>query len=204
MYIPATNQFTDEAEILEFMRRFSFATLITAKDNFPTATHLPFIVRRETGHITLTAHFAKANDHWKDIENHTALIIFSEPHAYISPKHYDKLQNVPTWNYVSVHAYGEGKIISDMEEVRNVLERTIDTYDPSYKGQWHDLPEDYRRNMSKGIVAFKIVVKDIQAKKKLSQNKSDHEQQTIVTALAKSDQTHEQLIAHYMEQLLAK
>jgi transcriptional regulator len=204
MYIPATNQFTDEAGILEFMRRFSFATLITAKDNFPTATHLPFIVGREATHVTLTAHFAKANDHWKDIENHTVLIIFSEPHAYISPKHYDKLQNVPTWNYVSVHAYGKGEIISDTEEVRSVLERTIDTYDPSYKEQWHDLPEDYKRNMSKGIVVFKVVVTDIQAKKKLSQNKSDREQQTIVTALAKSDQTHEQLIAHYMEQLLAK
>ena len=114
----------------------------------------------------LTAHFAKANQQWKDIENNTILVIFSEPHAYISPKHYDKLQNVPTWNYIAVHAYGKATVITEQEAVMNILERTIDTYEQSYKAQWKDLTDDYKLGMAKGIVAFEIVVTDIQAKKK--------------------------------------
>jgi transcriptional regulator len=202
MYIPATHQFTDKTEILEFMQQFSFATLVTAKDNFPSATHLPFLVRSEANNIILTSHFARANDQWKDIESSHVLVIFSEPHAYISPKHYESTRNVPTWNYVSVHAYGEGKIISDADDVRRLLERTIDNYDTSYKAQWHTLPEDYKTNMAKGIVVFDVIVTDIQAKKKLSQNKTDTEQQNIINALGKSSQTHDQLIARYMTQLL--
>src|SRR5690606_38295093 len=102
-------------------------TLITAKDNYPIATHLPFIVSLQDDIIVLTSHFAKANEHWKDIENNKILVIFSEPHAYISPKHYDKELNVPTWNYISIHAYGNGKIIVEKDKVIDVLENTIGT-----------------------------------------------------------------------------
>ena len=70
MYIPPLNILTDKAETLAFMQRFSFATIITAKDNIPLATHLPFIVSEEDDKIILTPHFAKANDHWKDIKHH--------------------------------------------------------------------------------------------------------------------------------------
>src|SRR3546814_4672540 len=104
----SSDLFTDKNEIVDFMKRFSFATIITAKDSFPIATHLPFLVSVRGDNITLTSHFAKANEHWRDIQNNKVLVIFSEPHAYISPKHYDKELNVPTWNYISVHAYGQG------------------------------------------------------------------------------------------------
>jgi len=60
MYIPKTNLTTDKTEIVAFMKQFSFATIITAKDSFPTATHLPFIVTTKDENIILTSHFAKA------------------------------------------------------------------------------------------------------------------------------------------------
>src|SRR4051812_37753472 len=101
MYIPKINLIGDQEEILGFMRQFSFATIVTAKDNLPVATHLPFIVSVDGDQVTLTAHFAKANNQWADIENNQVLVIFTEPHAYISPKNYDKELNVPTWNYLS-------------------------------------------------------------------------------------------------------
>lgn len=200
MYIPKSNKFTDRAEIVEFMRRFSFATIITSTNNFPIATHLPFVVTYENDNITLTSHFAKANPQWKQLEDTKVLIIFSEPHAYISPKNYDSEQNVPTWDYISVHAYGDGKIISTTNEVIQVLEKTIDNYEMSYKQQWNNLPEEYILNLTKGIVAFNITVTDLEAKKKLSQTKSKNEQQKIVDSLQKSEHTSEQLIAHYMKQ----
>ena len=69
MYIPKVNLTTDRDEIVAFMKQFSFATIITSKDNFPIATHLPFLVTIKEDKVVLTSHFAKANEHWRDIEN---------------------------------------------------------------------------------------------------------------------------------------
>lgn len=189
----------DKAEIVEFMKRFSFATIISAKDNYPVATHLPFLVTLVDDVIILTAHFAKANEQWKDIEDGDVLVIFSEPHAYISPSNYDKMLNVPTWNYISIHCYGRATIISERQRVIEILENTIDNYEPSYKKEWCGLPEEYKTGMANGIVAFEIRVDDIQAKKKLSQNKNEQEQRKIIETLSKSGDTNEKLIAEYMK-----
>ena len=199
MYIPNINLMTDRTEIVDFMQRFSFATIITASDNYPIATHLPFVVTLRHDHIILTSHFAKANEQWKDIQNTKALVIFSEPHAYISPKHYDKELNVPTWNYIAVHAYGQATLITEQNKVLNILENTIKYYDNSYRQQCDKLPGDYKSGMIKGIVAFEIVVTDIQGKKKLSQNKTVNEQARIINTLSGSKDSNERTIADYMK-----
>ncbi len=200
MYIPKNNLVTDVNEIVAFMKQFSFATVITAKDNFPTATHLPFIISNRQDKIVLTSHFAKANMQWEDIERENILTIFSEPHAYISPANYDSRLNVPTWNYVSVHAYGQGKIISETEEIFKVLEATINTYEQAYKLQWDELPEEYKLKLLNGIVAFEIIVSDLQAKKKLSQNRSKNEQMKIIDSLAISLDANAREIARLMKE----
>ena len=198
MWIPEDNEMNNRAEILDFMKRFSFATIITSKDNIPTATHLPFLVRIANEKVILTSHFAKANEHWKSIENNTILVIFNEPHAYISPKLYDKELNVPTWNYLAVHAYGKGIIIPQSDKVMNVLNATVLNYEQDYQEQWQALPENYKRNLSKGIVAFEIEIFDLQAKKKISQNKTEAEKHRIIDSLSKSEDSNERLIAAYM------
>ncbi len=199
MYIPKINLLTDKDEIISFMKQFSFATIITAKDGLPVATHLPFLVTTKEDKIILTSHFARANEHWQHIEETSVLVIFSEPHAYISPTHYDKELNVPTWNYISVHAYGTGTIITDQQATFEVLEATIDTYETTYREQWNALPGDYKLKMSKGIVAFEVMVTDLQAKQKLSQNRSGTERKKIIQTLSKSSDTNEQLVATYMQ-----
>ena len=198
MYIPKINIATDREEIISFMKQFSFATIITANNNFPIATHLPFIVTSRGDDVILTSHFAKANPQWKDLENCKVLVIFSEPHAYISPGNYNTLLNVPTWNYVSIHAYGQGKLITVVNEVYDVLEATINNYEIAYLQQWNSLPKDFKVKMIKGIVAFEIVVTDLQAKKKLSQNKTTEEKQKIIDTLSNSNNTNERLIADFM------
>jgi transcriptional regulator len=200
MYIPKNFLTTDREEMIGFMKKYSFATIITAKDNFPTATHLPFLVSAKGDTIMLTSHFAKANEQWKQIAENKVLVIFSEPHAYISPKHYDKELNVPTWNYFSVHAYGQGQLITDTEKTFEVLEATIENYEIDYKQQWNRLPEDYKMKMVKEIVAFEVIIMDLQAKKKLSQNKTNAEQMRIIETLSDSDNSNERDIAEYMNQ----
>lgn len=201
MYIPPVNLMKEQKEALKFMKRFSFATIISTSNNFPTATHLPFLTSVREDKIILTSHFARANSQWQLIEQNNSLVIFTEPHAYISPINYEKELNVPTWNYMSVHAYGKGKIINDENEVRRVLEMTIDFYEQNYQKQWSNLPEEYKNKLSNGIVAFEIEVNDLQGKKKLSQNRSAIEQETIIHSLSKSEHGSEKLIAEYMKEI---
>lgn len=202
MYIPKINAMTDREEVVAFMKQFSFATIITAKENFPVATHLPFLVSVKEDKIILTSHFAKANEHWAAVVENKVLVIFTEPHAYISPKNYDKELNVPTWNYISIHAYGQGKLITRTDKVIEILEATIDNYELAYMQQWNSLPEDFKLKMIKGIVAFEIEVTELQAKKKLSQNKTDAEQRRIIDSLSDSNKDNEQHIADYMRRNL--
>jgi transcriptional regulator len=204
MYIPQGNQMQDRAEILEFVRRFSFATLITVLDQKPIATHLPFLVEERADELILISHLALENEQWKTFSEQTCLVIFSEPHAYISPSLYDKELNVPTWNYLAVHIYGKAKIIKNTSQVRSILNQTVQHYEEAYVAQWNRLPEDYKNRLSKGIVAFEIKVTDIQAKKKISQNKTTAEQSRIADYLSKSENSSEKLIGAYMDTELKK
>jgi len=189
---------TDKKKIVDFMNRFSFATLITSKNDFPIATHLPFIIREENDKLFLYSHVAKQNEQWKHIEENLILVIFTEPHAYISPTNYEKEINVPTWNYISIHAYGKGQLLTRHEDMISLLEGTIDNYETSYREQWNRLPDKYRLGQMMGIAGFKIEVTEIQAKEKLSQNKTHNEQQKIIDTLAASSDANEQITAEYM------
>ncbi len=199
MYIPKINLMDNKTEMVSFMKKFSFATIVTSSNKVPIATHLPFLVHFQNDEIILKSHFAKANEHWLHLLESEVLVIFSEPHAYISPKNYEKEQNVPTWNYLAVHAYGTGTIISEGSATLELLENTINNYEPEYQKQWQNLPNDYKQKMVKGIVAFEIRVTNIQAKKKLSQNRSAIEQNNIIEHLSKSNDSNEIQIADFMK-----
>jgi transcriptional regulator len=201
MYVPSTNKFEDEQQAISFMQRYSFATIITVKDGVPTATHLPFIVKQGGDQIILRSHFAKANPQATDIIDNNALVIFTEPHAYISPKHYEKEQSVPTWNYLAVHAYGKCVLLNSNEDKASLLEETINYYEAEYLKQWQGLPDAFKQNMMQGIVAFEIIVNDLQAKSKLSQNKTKQERDSIISELSQAETSTEKDIAQYMSSL---
>ena len=198
MYIPSFNKFEDQQQAISFMQQYSFATIVSVKDGVPVATHLPFLVQQQDDKIILKAHFAKANPQAKDGIGQQVLVIFTEPHAYISPKNYEKPESVPTWNYLAVHAYGKCTLIEGEENKAALLEETIKNYELDYLNQWDSLPADFRHKMMNGIVVFEIVVDDLQAKAKLSQNRTEKEQQNIVDDLSKSTDTVVKGIADYM------
>jgi len=198
MYTPKHFQLTDEQEAISFMQRYSFATIVTATDNVPFATHLPFLVSKRDDKIVLSSHFAKANPQATEIIGKDVLVIFTEPHAYISPKHYEKETNVPTWNYIAVHAYGKAAFLPEGEQTADLLVQMISNYEADYLIQWNNLPNEYKQRMMKGIVAFEIIVDDLQGKQKLSQNRSETERENIINALGKSTDTTEAEIGKYM------
>ena len=201
MFIPNSFKFENREGMIAFMKRYSFATMVTAKNNVPVATQLPFVVEEREGKLVLSSHFAAVNEQAKDIEQYTSLVIFSEPHAYISPTHYDKQESVPTWDYIAVHAYGRAKIFQNEDPKMEVLEKMIRLYEAGYMEQWNSLSDKFKKGMMRGILAFELDVVDLQGQKKLSQNKSAVERERIVEHLEKGDNTTEKGIAEYIKLL---
>jgi len=201
MLISNSFKFDDQSEQIAFMKRYSFATIITSYNNLPIATQLPFIVNEVNGKVLISGHFAQANEQVKYIEQYTSLIIFTEPHAYISPSHYEKHESVPTWDYISVHAYGKANIINDEEAKEQALKEMILYYEKEYLVQWDSLTEKFKRGMMQGIVAFEMNISNLQGKKKLSQNKSEQERKNIVSHLENSNNAVERELAPFIKNL---
>ena len=187
MYVPRHFEQKEAAAQVEFMRRYSFATIVSEVEGRPFASHLPFVIEwEENGPVTLLAHFAKANPQAASLEDQTVLVIFNEPHAYISPSLYDKEQSVPTWNYVAVHAYGQATLITEETAALELLEKQIQAFEKEYFAQWANLSKAFKSAMIKGITAFKIDVTELQGKEKLSQNKTVQERERIGAHLLES------------------
>jgi transcriptional regulator len=187
MYVPKINQLEDRAALLAYMRAYSFAALATAGPAGLTATHLPFVVEEEGGRITLLAHMAKANPQWRDFAaGAEALVIFMQPHAYVSPRLYDSRQNVPTWNYVAVHAYGRPLLIEKRAAKIELQQKLIRQHDAGYLTQMAELPDTYLDARLAAIVSFSLAVTRIDARYKLSQDKNPAERERIARELEAS------------------
>jgi transcriptional regulator len=187
MYVPRHNQNEDRAALLAYMRAYSFAALTTCGAGGLMATHLPFVIEDEDGRITLLAHMARANPQWRDFAaGGDALVIFMQPHAYVSPRHYDSRQNVPTWNYVAVHAYGRPVLIEERAAKIELQQKLIRQYDPGYLTQMAELPESYLDAKLGAIASFSLVVTRIEARYKLSQDKNAAERERIERELEAS------------------
>jgi transcriptional regulator len=199
VYIPSFYKESDFYTLLAFMQHHNFAIVCSAESGL-RATHLPFVIEEKGNGIVLTSHLARANPQARLIEGGAdLLIIFSGPHAYISPTNYEKEQNVPTWNYQAVHAYGKAVVIDNDEKRISILEKMIGTYEPAYQKQWSNLSPEYKEAMLKGIVAFEIEVTNLEGKFKLSQNKTQAEQQRIISSLGESPDAVTRALAEEMK-----
>lgn len=196
MYIPKFNRIEDTQVLLEFMQQNSFATLVSVHEGKPFATPMPFTVESEH---RLSAHLARANPQWQSLEGQEVLVIFQGHHSFISPTWYEKQPSVPTWNYLTVHAYGHVQIIHDPETVKPMLHKLVLQYEQQWKME--DLEDKYLEGMMKGIVAFEVQVSELQGKFKLSQNRSPADRAGVITGLGQSPNQDDRAIAKAMQAL---
>jgi transcriptional regulator len=190
VYIPEHFRVHDHADAIKFMHANPFAILVSSTDQGPFATHLPVFVRETSDRLVLRCHVAKANPHWRHLEQQShCLTIFHGPHAFVSTANYTTHETVPTWNYGAIHVYGNARVFSSAEELQGVLHELIGTFEPAYADQWASLSETYRERMLSHIVGFEIAVTKIEAKFKLSQNRSKEEQTNVIASLEKAEDT---------------
>ncbi|WP_202078953.1 FMN-binding negative transcriptional regulator [Caldalkalibacillus salinus] len=203
MYIPSDFKVKDETMTYDIIKEHSFATLFSQHDGIPFATHLPLILNKENTY--LYGHFARPNPQWKDIKNQIVLAIFHGPHCYISPSWYETKQAVPTWNYVTVHVYGEVELLEDENELMDSLHQMVLKYegtDNSYRLQ--DVDTEFLSGMNKGVQGFRIKINKIEGKAKLSQNHSVQRQELVINQLEQIPNTDEQQISSLMKANLKK
>ena len=189
MYIPRRYEEEDKEKIHSFIRENSFAILITVKDGNPAGTHIPLLLEKDAdGRDVLMGHISRGNDQKQALEDGAkVLVVFAGPHAYISPRWYTKM-NVPTWNYIAVHVYGTVKIVEG-DELHAALRRLVDHYEHSMPlpVKVEEIPEKTYNDDFRGIIGFKVIIDDIQAAYKLSQNRDAQSFHQVIGELEKGD-----------------
>jgi transcriptional regulator len=197
MYLPRHFTVTDMAEIGAFVDAVQAADLVTFDGTKPISTLLPVIWDRpaepgdeDAGYGRLLGHIAIANDQWKTAaEDAQALAIVHGPQAYISPSWYEsKFRHgrvVPTWNYAAVHFTGAVTFHHDTEWKRQLVTRLTRLHEGGREHPWavSDAPPEYIEGQLRAIVGLELAITTIEAKQKLSQNRSELDRHGVVAGL---------------------
>ena len=191
MYIPKANEEIRLPVLLEMIHTHPLASLVTLGATGLNASHIPMV--HEPGGSDfgiLRGHVSRANPQWKDpADTLDSLAIFSGPQHYISAGWYPgKLEDgkeVPTWNYIVVHAYGKIRVIHDHDWLLNHLRSLTNQQEASFPNPWkvEDAPTDFTASQIKGIVGYELPIARIEGRWKLSQNRIERDRKAVEQAL---------------------
>ena len=200
MYMPPAFNEPDLNTLHSFIERFSFGVLVSQVDHQPFATHLPFLLDRESGTKgTLIGHTARANPQCHEARDQSVLAIFTGPHAYITPTWYESDDVVPTWNYVAVHAYGKIQKIDDIASLRELVQKMTAHYERTMPKPWtFDGDSTFAERLLSQIVGFRMEIESIEGKWKLSQNQPIERQEKVIHALKERTGENSQDVATLM------
>jgi transcriptional regulator len=178
MYVPK-HFAADESVVRDLLVGHGAGDLITSTADGLLATLLPFVYDSSIGEQgALLGHLARNNPQWRTPVLGEALAIITGPDAYISPSAYASKQEhgrvVPTWNYVIAHVYGELVIHDDPAWLDGLVRRLTEKHEAGFAEQWSvdDAPAAYVSGQLRAIVGVELVISRIEAKAKLSQNRS--------------------------------
>jgi transcriptional regulator len=174
----------DDAEIKRLVRENPWVTYVSNPVGGMVASHYPTLLDEDAEGIVLLTHFGRPDEVAHDIGDREMLVIVQGPHGYISPSWYAPGDMVPTWNHVTAHLYGVPEILSAAENLR-VLERLVDHFEeglPDARSLRIDPAKAAR--IAKGTIGLRIPVTRVEARKKLSQGRTDADRASIVDHLA--------------------
>jgi transcriptional regulator len=209
VYLPRHFTWSDRSEVGAFVDAAAAADLITFDGTAPVATRLPVIWDRpaaepgtdgdaeadaegegEGRYGRVLGHVALANDQWRTAApGAQALVAVVGPQAYISPSWYESKARhgrvVPTWNYEAVYLTGPVTFHQDPEWLRALVTRLTRRHEDGRDHPWAvtDAPPDYINGQLRAIVGVEVTVAKVEAKRKLSQNRSAADQAGTIAGL---------------------
>lgn len=205
MYTPAQFSEGDQGRIEKLIRDHGFATLVSVTADAPLVTHAP--LQMDSARNVLVGHLARANPHAALLQNGAPLLaIFHGPHAYISPTWYRDenplVPNVPTWNYAVVHVSGRVTRIDGDGAKWLIVHDLAMQYEADAAAPWDARGLLAHAGKLGAIVGFEMAIERIDAKFKLTQNRSVADQQGVISALQGSDSSEAQATATLMRENL--
>jgi len=204
VYTPKHFAVTDRPAQLALIERYPFGTLITARAGVVRISTLPFLI--DAGGAHLRAHLARANPHWREFNDADDVVVsFVGPNAYVSPNWYRSSNMVPTWNYVVVEVRGRIELLESRDAKLDVVDRLSARHEADLPNPWRSAKMDpvLRDKLLDAIVAFRIQIVQIEAKSKLSQNRTPDDVRAAADALgARGRETAENQLATLMRAAL--
>ena len=202
MYVPHHFATDDANELItRLSRRWAGVLVSVDAEGAPVATHLPILWDAEKR--IATGHIARANPQWK-LGDGKALLVLSGPEAYVTPAWYPSKaehgKTVPTWNYEAVHLSGRIEWFDDADRLEAVVRDLSAVHEQGRAQPWQieDAPRAYIEALKRGIVGVTLHVDRIDAKRKLSQNKSEADFHGVADGLAASADPIEREVAALM------
>jgi transcriptional regulator len=193
MFVKKYYEEPDQAFHVELIKRYPLGTIITTGPNGITANHFPFLVHTETAEdgssqIILRAHFARANAQNIDLKTgQECLVIFQGPEDYVTPSWYKETKPstgkvVPTWNFATVHLYGNPTVIEDPSWINQQMEDLTHAHEHLRSKPWKisDAPDNYVSLMQKAVYGLEIRTTRVQGKWKMSQNQTAKDVEGVV------------------------
>jgi len=170
--------------MIEVIKTYPLATVISVHNNAPLITHLPLIYedKKLIGHIDIYNPQAQL---LKD--NNEVTLIFSGPECYISPSIFPTTQ-LPTWNYIKVHLKGKVKAIKDkMALKKSLITMTEFLEAPDHKYALNAENPRLDKNLDY-IEMFEIKITNWEGKFKLSQDKKSNDIKAARKELIRANQ----------------
>ncbi|NKB34535.1 MAG: FMN-binding negative transcriptional regulator [Pseudomonadales bacterium] len=192
MYVPS-HFLPRQEEHFSFIENFSFGELISIVDGKIFSTHLPFLIDESSN--SLLCHVAKANPQWQQLDGQEVLAVFHGPHGYVSPSWYEKA-GVPTWNYQAVHVNGQAKCFTEEAKLSQLVKALSDAQEAEFENPWKP---DFDERMLGAIIGIEISISNVEAKHKLSQNRTGCEQKNIICQLRAQGNS---ILANVMDEVL--
>lgn len=191
--------------IAEAIRAARMGEVVTLGPDGIDATPVPLLLEPGGVHGTLVGHLARANPQWRTFDAGVeALVIFRPADAYVSPSWYATKQQdgrvVPTWNYVTVHVWGPLIVHDGRNWLNGLVRKLTDHHERDREPSWSvdDAPPDFIARMLGGIVGIEIPITRMQAKRKLSQNRSSEDVEGVVRGLTAGGES-DRRVAELME-----
>ncbi len=175
---------TEDVDVVKrLIRENPWATYVSNTSNGLVASHYATLLEEDADGVSIVSHFGRPDEKLHELGEHEMLVIVQGPHGYISPGWYAEGDFIPTWNHVTAHLYGTPEILS-AEENFEILQRLVDHFEVRMPHPVSlDYDEEKARRTALGTVGLRIRVTRIDARLKLSQNKTPEVRETIIDAL---------------------
>ena len=199
LYVPAAFRWCDRNAVLDFVEQQGLALLLSG-GAAPRLTPIPLVLDRTRS--CLFGHLARSNPQVEVLRAQAeASVVFNGENAYVSPSWYLEPDGVPTWNYRTVVISGACQLIEDAGNIHAIIGSLTDRHESGFDDPWRmdKLSPRALQAMTRAIIGLRIDIERIEAKTKMSQNRSAASRRAVREALAGSSRAGDREVAAVMD-----